>query len=124
MDILWTALLAVPILALLVWVLSRSAMATRGATRRGTLVLLQGVISGETPQPRWDLFVGYPIAHDDELEQIRLRCLAVQEGDEETPPAAGGIGNYIFNREGRERIALIVADLQKLIDSEPYQRPF
>ena len=124
MDILLTVLIAAPILGLLIWVLSRSAMGSRRATRQGTLVLLEGVMNGTTAQAAWDLFVGYPIGHDEALEQIRRRCLVLQEGDDTQPPAGSGIGNYIFNRAGRERLSEIIADLKTLIASEPYQRSF
>ena len=124
MDVLITVLLVIPILALLLWVLSRSAMGNRRVSRRSVLALLEGVINGTTPQPTWDLFVGYPITHDEALEQIRRRCVVLQEGDSETPPAASGIGQYIFNRAGREQVALIVDELKALIKAEPFQRSF
>jgi len=124
MQILITILLVAPILALLVWVLSRSAMGSRRATRRGTLALLEGVLNGRASQQAWDLFVGYPIGHDEALEAIRRRCVVLQEGDADNPPAGEGIGDFIFNREGRERLAPIVADLKRLIDAEPFQRSF
>ncbi|WP_210395783.1 hypothetical protein [Motiliproteus sediminis] len=124
MEVLITVALAIPILALLIWVLSRSAMGGQRIDRRSALVLLEGVVSGETPQARWDLFVSYPITWDEELEAIRRRCVVLQEGDDQSPPAVGGIGGYIFNRAGRAEVAKLAEELKALIAQEPYQRDF
>lgn len=124
MDLVVTVLLTAIILGLLIWVLSRSAMSRYRTTRRKTLLMLEGVVAGRTPEAAWELFVSHPIAYDEELEAIRRRCVRLQEGDEEVLPARSGLGNHIFNREGREQVACIAEDLRALIASEPYRRFF
>nr|WP_067291542.1 hypothetical protein [Marinobacterium profundum] len=93
-------------------------------SRAEILALLQGVLDCTTTQQRWDLYVGMPMRHDPELEAIRLRCLLLQEGDEKEPAAGEGIDNYLFDRAGRERLRIIVADLSDLIARDPVFREF
>ncbi len=93
-------------------------------SRPEVLELLQGVVEGSTSRERWDLFIGLPMHHDPELEAIRRRCLALQEGDDDEYAAGEGLDGYLFDRDGRERMARIVADLRHLIDREPIYRKF
>lgn len=86
--------------------------------------LLLGVLEGSTTREQWDLFVGLPIHHDPELEAIRHRCVALQEGDDDLPAAGEGLDGYLFDRAGRERLAAIIADLKQLIAREPVYRKF
>ncbi|GGO86521.1 hypothetical protein GCM10011348_37530 [Marinobacterium nitratireducens] len=93
-------------------------------SRQEVLALLQGVLEGSTTRERWDLFIGLPMHHDPELEAIRLRCLTLQEGDDDEAAAGEGLDGYLFDRDGRERMAAILADLRQLIEREPVYRKF
>ncbi|ANG64478.1 hypothetical protein A8C75_19720 [Marinobacterium aestuarii] len=93
-------------------------------SRAEILALLQGVLEGTTTWQRWDLYVGMPMRHDPELEAIRLRCLVLQEGDDNEPAAGEGIDGYLFDRAGRERLRSIVDDLTDLIAKDPVYREF
>jgi hypothetical protein len=93
-------------------------------SRAEVLTLLQGVLDGTTTRQRWDLFVGMPLRHDPELEEIRLRCLVLQEGDDDTPAAGEGVDEHLFDRAGRSRLRVIVDDLQQLIARDPVYREF
>lgn len=93
-------------------------------SRPEILELLQGVLDGVTSRQRWELFIGLPIIHDSELEQIRRRCLILQEGDDDEPAAGEGLDGYLFDRAGRARLTRIVEDLRTLIAHEPVFRQF
>lgn len=97
---------------------------THRPSRREILELLRGVEDGTTRREAWDLFIGYPLSHDPELDQIRQQCVALEEGDEQNPPIPQGLGDYIYVREGREKVARIADQLEKMIEQEPGFRDF
>ncbi|WP_143820973.1 hypothetical protein [Motiliproteus sp. MSK22-1] len=119
-----TILLTTLVLSGLFWALMRSEKSRYRPDRRKVEDLLKKVIDGEAQSQTWDLYVGYPILHDPELDEIRRRCALLSEGDEEHPPYPSGIGRYIFNRAGRQQVELILKDLQQLIADEPYNQDF
>jgi hypothetical protein len=93
-------------------------------SRAEVLALLQGVLDGTTTRQQWDLYVGMPLRHDPELEEIRLRCLVLQEGNDREPAAGEGIDEHLFDRAGRARLGVIVDDLKRLIAKDPVYREF
>ncbi|MFT6914089.1 MAG: hypothetical protein ACJAWL_000377 [Motiliproteus sp.] len=124
MELLLTFMLTLVLMAVLVWVLSRSRTSRYRPTRQQAVALLEAVLEGSASRSQWDLFIGYPLYHDPELEQIRLYCIALTEGDPDTEPMASGIGGYLFDRAGRKRLAEVLDRLQQLIAAEPFQREF
>ena len=124
LEILITFVFSLLVIGLLGWVVARNPRSRYRPTRAEVVTLLQAVIDGEASQTQWDLFIGYPLYHDPELEQIRLRCMALTQGDPDTEPMGSGIGAYLFNRAGREQLAEVLAELKQLIADEPYQRDF
>ncbi len=93
-------------------------------SRQEILTLLRGVESGTTRREHWDMFIGYPLSYDPELDQVRQQCVILEEGDGETPPMGQGLGDYIYNREGRERIHQLADALEQMIKKEPKYREF
>lgn len=93
---------------------------TRGQVRD----LLAGVLDRSTSVESWELFLGLPISHDPELENVRRRCLAIHEGMDGERAAGSGLDGYLYDREGRERITRVLADLDELIRNEPITREF
>jgi len=124
MELLLTFLLSLGVIGLLAWVLSRSTTSHYRPSRQQIVLLLQAVLEGKASRSQWELFVGYPLYHDPELEQLRLRCVALYEGDPDTEPMTSGIGGYLFDRQSRQRLAEVLVELQQLIASEPFQRNF
>ncbi len=124
MELLLTIFLTALVLGALVWVLSRSRLSSYRPSRPQVVRLLQQVIAGEASQQAWDLFIGYPVLHDPELEKIRRRCVMLTEGNDEHPPYPAGLGSYLFNRAGRQQVEDILQELQQLIADEPFQRDF
>lgn len=97
---------------------------THRPSRQEILTLLRGVENGTTRQEHWDLFIGYPLSHDPELDLVRQQCVILDEGDGGTPPLGQGLGDYIYNREGREKIHQLADELEQLIEKEPKYREF
>ena len=97
---------------------------THRPSRQEILTLLRGVEDGTTRREAWDLFIGYPLSYDPELETIRQQCVVLEEGDDENPPMMEGLDNHIYGREGREKVARIADQLEKLIEKEPKYREF
>ena len=97
---------------------------THRPSRQEILSLLRGVEDGSTRREAWDLFIGYPLGHDPELEAIRQQCVVLEEGDDKNPPMTQGLDNYIYVREGREKVAAIADKLEQLIEKEPKFREF
>ncbi len=124
MELLATIVMTAIVLGGLLWTFSRSAATTYRPDRRKTADLLKKVIEGDALQQSWDLFIGYPILHDPELEEIRQRCIVLSEGDEEHPGYPSGIGRYIFNRAGRQEVEKILKDLEQLMAEEPFSQDF
>ncbi|WP_409523581.1 hypothetical protein [Nitrincola sp. MINF-07-Sa-05] len=93
-------------------------------SRQYALQLLRGVEDGTTRQEAWDMFLGYPVSHDPELEAIRRQLVALHEGMDGGAPANQGLGDYIYDRAGRARVAKLVPVLEKLISDEPGFREF
>lgn len=124
MEILITFLFSLIVIGLLAIVVARSPRSRYRPSRADVVALLQAVINGTAQQAQWDLFIGYPMHHDPELDRIRLRCAALTQGDPDTEPMASGLGDYLFDRAGREQIAEVLKQLQELIANEPYRRDF
>lgn len=93
-------------------------------SRQSVLELLRGIDAGTTRQEAWDMFLGHPVSHDPELEAIRRELVMLHEGMDGQGPAPSGIGDYIYDRATRARVAGITAKLEKLIADEPSIREF
>ncbi|RAU18176.1 hypothetical protein DN062_08015 [Nitrincola tibetensis] len=92
--------------------------------RAYVLKLLQGIQDGTTEPHVWDMFIGYPIGHDPELELVRREIVAIHEGDENHPPALSGINDFIYDRETRKRLSVIEQKLETLIKNQPIVKDF
>jgi len=93
-------------------------------SRQDTLKLLRGVEDGTTRQEAWDMFLGYPVSHDPELEAIRRQLVVLHEGLDGTTAVKEGLSGYIYDRAGRARVAKVTEQLEKLINEEPRFREF
>lgn len=112
------------LLVLLVVFMSFGRLPAYRPTRRQIRELMAGVLDRTTSVEGWELFLGLPISHDPELETIRRRCVAIHEGSEGQRAAGGGLDGYLYDQDGRQRIAKVLADLDELIRKEPIIREF
>ncbi|MEH6473724.1 MAG: hypothetical protein V7752_21080 [Halopseudomonas sp.] len=123
-ELLITFIVSLLVIGSLAWVMSRSKNSQYRPTRQQIVTLFESVLDGTAQQNQWDLFIGYPLYHDPELELLRLLCIKLTNGDPDTEPMGSGIGTYLFDRSGRERVQQVLEHLQKLIAEEPYQQDF
>lgn len=124
MEIFVSVIITSLVLGSLIWVLARTQVPTYRPTRKSVSELLQKVVDGEATTHAWDMFIGYPILHDPDLELVRRQCIVISEGDEEHPGYPSGLGDNIFNRAGREKIAEVLEEMKELIEEEPFQKDF
>lgn len=124
MELIVTILLTAITLGSLLFVLAKTRVPGYRPTRESVAELLQNVIDGKATTHEWDMFMGYPIIHDPDLELIRRECILISEGDEEHPGYPSGLGDNIFNKAGRGKIAEVLEELKELIEEEPYQKDF
>lgn len=108
----------------LVLALSFGRAPTYRPSRDQVVGLLQALLDGTASASQWDLFIGMPIQHDEVLESVRVECVTLHEGLDGSAPAREGLDGYIYDRAGRERIARILEDLQRVIREAPITREF
>lgn len=97
---------------------------THRPSRKEILDLLRRLEVGEARREEWDMFLGYPLHYDPPLENLRQRCLILEEGDADTPPVMPGLGSNIYGKEGRAQVHILANALEQLIDEEPQIREF
>lgn len=74
------------------------------------VALLNLVIEGKATDNDWEVFLGVPIRHNDELEAVRMQCAEISERE-----YTGGSGliksGYLFTEKGIEEVKAILAEL-------------
>ena len=124
MEFLTVFALTLIVLVGLVLLLHFGRVPSYRPSKKAVRELLVGVLDGTVRSEAWEMFLGLPIARDEALEQIRRRCLQIHEGDGEQAAAGEGIDGYLYDRAGRERVAAVLAELDRLIAAEPVYREF
>ena len=72
---------------------------------KNLLILLTLVVEGQATENDWEVFLGLPIRHNDQLEAIRLHCCDISEHE-----YIGGSG-YLLTKKGIEDVKQILAEL-------------
>lgn len=93
-------------------------------SREEAYQMLTTVCEGGLDNGQWGLFIGLPIRHDPELEDIRQECYELELQAEENKEILFGSGAYRYNSVGMERLELIRLKLKSLIDKTPTYRSF
>lgn len=112
------------LLILLVVFMNFGRMPVYRPTRAHVRRLLAGVLDRTTSEESWDMFLGIPIVHDMELEEVRRRCIEIHEGLNGERAAGSGLDGYLYDQAGRGRIGKVLSDLDELIRNEPIVREF
>lgn len=73
--------------------------------RKNLIVLLKLVIDGEATDNDWEVFLGVPIRHNDQLEDIRLRCCDISERE-----YLGSPGRLLTDK-GIEEVKVLLTEL-------------
>ncbi|MBS99976.1 MAG: hypothetical protein CMI01_15045 [Oceanospirillaceae bacterium] len=117
-------LLTLIFLVLLVVFMGFGRTPTYRPERQEVRDLLAGIFERKTSQEAWDMFLGLPILHDPELEEIRRRCIQIHEGTDGQAAAHAGLDGYLYDRAGRERLKPVLEALDELIRKTPVYREF
>ena len=74
------------------------------------VALLKLVVEGKATDNDWEVFLGVPIRHNDELEAVRMRCSEISERE-----YIGGSGSlkskHLLTQKGIEEVEIILAEL-------------
>lgn len=108
----------------LVLALSFGKAPTYRPDRDQVIQLLEELLDGSASVSKWDLFLGMPIQHDEALEAVRVKCVTLHEGLDGSDPAREGIDGFIYDRAGRAKIEIILADFRLVIEKTPVSRQF
>lgn len=75
--------------------------------KKNIIVLLTLVVEGQATENDWEVFLGVPIRHNEQLESIRLCCQAISELE-----YIGGTG-YLLTEKGIEEVKKILTELNE-----------
>jgi hypothetical protein len=73
--------------------------------RKNLEVLLRLVVEGEATDNDWEVFLGVPIRHNDQLEAIRLHCRDISERE------YLGIPGRLLTDKGIEEVKVLLNEL-------------
>jgi len=78
-TILVTTVCTTAVLGVVFWTLSRVSTPRYRVGRDNIITLIQLVVDGTATEHDWQVFTAIPIRHDPYLEEIRQRCIAIEE---------------------------------------------
>lgn len=96
-------------LAAVYWWMNRKPAVEYRPTREDVLVLLRKVFGGMATELEWETFTGVPIQHDSTLEEIRKRCVAIDNNPQNHKDHGT---NFILNDSGLATLRKIISDLE------------
>ncbi len=103
-TILLTVVIATLLFVLFRWI----KMPVYRMTRERLIHVLEMVITGQATENDWQVLMAVTIRHDEVLEQVRERCLAIEEhyyiGDRRPP--------YLFTEEGLVELKQLLIQLR------------
>src|SRR5690606_4291780 len=102
-----TILIFIAVLVVLIWVRTPRYR----IQRRNVIALLELVLSGQASENDWRVFAAIPLRHNPELEEIRERCMDIEEREYIGP----GRNGFLFTQKGLNELREI---LQSLKDKE------
>lgn len=93
-------------------------------SREEALILLHSLVAGELTEVKWLVFIGHAITMDPELNELRLRCSAIEEAAEEGVQVTFVANLKRYDKAGIEQIQLVIEALEKLIADTPVSKEF
>lgn len=108
LSILLSVLVISAVIGTLMWVKTPHYQVDRVQTIR----LLEWMILGQASENDWRVFCDYPIRHNDQLEQVRQRCLEIEETHYIGDTRAG----HLLDREGLEQLRELLDQLNQSTD--------
>lgn len=93
-------------LVIVVAILVRVGSPVYRIDEHNVIALLELVVNEQGSEQDWDVFMAFPIRHNDELYRIQQRCSEIEQEH-----YIGG--REMFSRAGRQLLAEILEDLKR-----------
>lgn len=107
-------------LVLLVVILIHTRMPTYRPSRDNILILMKNMLEGHQESMDWLVFIGVPVRHDSELENIRQACLLIEQyAESQLQGISFGVGIVRYNPEGMKLLQSQYEILKQLIATTP-----
>lgn len=106
MNFLLTVFLTFIIVLIILLLFVRVGSPVYRLEKKNLIVLMKMVIEGRASENDWQVFLGYPLRHNDELEAVRLRCHEISERE-----YIGGTG-FLLTEKGIEEVKQILSELE------------
>jgi hypothetical protein len=106
-----TVILSFLVIGVVVLILSRVRTPRYRLRRENVILLLEMVLDGRAREKDWNVFVGIPIRYDSELEDIRLRCIEIEQR-ELIGDVTAGRRRHLFTRKGLEELRALLQELR------------
>ena len=81
-------------------------------TQDQCVTLLQKAIQGVLPEYEWHAFLGMTVRDDDALDELRERCLLIDEFGVKGTQLENGQPCIIFNKKGVSQLELLLDEWQ------------
>lgn len=108
MNYLLTLLLTLGFVLVAMWVFMRVGTPVYRVDRKNIITLLELVVDGTATENDWQVFIGIPLRHDHELQDIQTRCAALTEAE-----YTGDQGDRLFSARGLAELKKLLAELKK-----------
>ncbi len=77
--------------------------------RENVVTLLEMVLDGRASENDWRVFVSVPLRHDPLLDELRRRCIDIEEREY---LGRGGAQGRLFTRQGMEELRKLLQELR------------
>lgn len=103
-----TILIFIGILVVLMWVRTPRYR----IQRHNVIALLELVLNGQASENDWRVFAAIPLRHNPELDEIRERCMDIEEREYIGPGRSG----LLFSQQGLDELREILQNLKEIED--------
>ena len=93
------------------WWMNRKPAVAYKPSREDILIILRKVFGGMNTELEWETFVGVPIDHDPMLEDVRKKCVAIEDNPANHTETKE---DFIFNEPGLMEIKKLISELEGL----------
>ncbi|WP_444929623.1 hypothetical protein ACJJIF_17790 [Microbulbifer sp. SSSA002] len=84
--------------AIVIWVLMHLRSPKFRMDRGSFIQGLEDVITGQASDMEWRALLAYPMRHDPKLEEMRQRCLSIEDSEYTGEPP------YLFTQKGLQKL--------------------
>jgi len=91
------------------WWMNRKPAVEYKPSKEDILIILRKVLGGMNTELEWSTFIGVPIANDATLEEIRKKCVAIDDNPQNSKDLKE---SFMFNESGLIEIKKLIAELE------------